>query len=84
MNGISGPFQSGPSAGLTANVDSKDKKKKKKALTKQDISAPKNFVHLAHVGWDPSTEKFEWNNIKDDRWKMLFTEVAENVSLVLV
>ena len=50
-------------------------------FTKDDISAPSNFKHLAHVGWNSQAGSFEWNNIQDDRWKNLFTEVSEMVSL---
>ena len=32
----------------------KDKDKKKIGLRKEDISEPKDFRHVQHVGWDPS------------------------------
>lgn len=31
------------------------KKPKKKSITKADIGTPQNFVHVSHVGWDPTT-----------------------------
>ena len=63
------------------NNEKKQNRKKEKKLTKEDISAPSNFMHLAHVGWNSQAGSFEWNNIQDERWKNLFTEVAGLVKL---
>lgn len=50
-------------------------KKKKGKLTKADISTPSNFVHLAHVGWDPKTGTFDSSNISSE-WKRLLDTVG--------
>ena len=94
--GISGPNQVGSNGGgmgggsgfgqAVTSFDSRSEKKQKKKdkkLTKEDISAPSNFKHLAHVGWNSQAGNFEWNNIQDERWKNLFTEVAGMVSASL-
>ncbi|XP_054712502.1 actin nucleation-promoting factor WASL-like isoform X2 [Uloborus diversus] len=38
---------------LSNGRDVKKEKKRKKKLTKEDISNPTNFTHLRHVGWHP-------------------------------
>ncbi|XP_043981699.1 neural Wiskott-Aldrich syndrome protein-like [Gambusia affinis] len=48
----------------------RDKKSKKKKLTKADIGTPSNFQHIGHVGWDPNTG-FDLNNL-DPELKNLF------------
>ncbi|XP_019720638.1 WASP actin nucleation promoting factor b isoform X1 [Hippocampus comes] len=42
----------------------KDKKNKKKGLSKADIGAPSGFKHVKHVGFDP-------NNLDPDLWNLL-------------
>ena len=82
MPGNGGGPGLGPAPVTTFSTGSEKKSKKEKLkLTKEDISAPSNFKHLAHVGWNNKAGSFEWNNIQDDRWKSLFTEVAGLVRL---
>lgn len=77
------PMQTIPEPTTTLNLSSsntpsggnKGQKGKKKKINKSDISAPSNFKHLAHVGWDPNTGAFDSNNI-DAAWKKLFDTVG--------
>lgn len=48
------PSNVGPSTG-TVSKKSKVKKGKKPPLTKNDIGAPTNFMHISHVGWNADT-----------------------------
>ena len=50
-----------PSDPFSAAKKSKPKKPKGK-LSKSDISAPSDFRHLSHVGFDPSTGAFDVSN----------------------
>ncbi|XP_035209353.1 neural Wiskott-Aldrich syndrome protein-like, partial [Stegodyphus dumicola] len=40
---------------LSNGRDVRQEKRKKKKLTKEDISNPTNFTHVQHVGWHPET-----------------------------
>ena len=69
---------SGSSAGsfFSKNRENKSNSKKntkagKSKIRKLDISAPSNFQHLSHIGWDP-VSGFDSNNIAPE-WKRLFT-----------
>lgn len=59
----------------TPSSSSKGQKGKRKKINKSDISAPSNFQHLAHVGWDPNTGAFDSSNI-DSAWKKLLDTVG--------
>ncbi|XP_037127686.1 WASP actin nucleation promoting factor b isoform X1 [Syngnathus acus] len=48
----------------SGNWNKKDKKNKKKGLSKADIGAPSGFKHVSHVGFDP-------NNLDPDLWNLL-------------
>nr|WAW84863.1 WASP/N-WASP [Halisarca dujardinii] len=61
--------------GLNTQQQSAGGKKKRKKITKADISGPSNFVHLAHVGWDPNTGSFDSSNISPE-WKRLLDMVG--------
>jgi Wiskott-Aldrich syndrome protein len=50
------------------------KKKEKKKIDKSMISAPENFQHLSHVGFDPKTG-FSASNIPME-WKVIFQKAG--------
>ncbi|XP_077428996.1 WASP actin nucleation promoting factor b [Vanacampus margaritifer] len=62
---ISTRYRLMPSASsLQIGKGKKDKKNKKKGLSKADIGAPSGFKHVSHVGFDP-------NNLDPDLWNVL-------------
>lgn len=55
------------------------KKKKKKSkdadLNHDDVSEPRDFTHLSHIGFNPEKGTFDIQNIPDD-WKTLFAKAG--------
>lgn len=49
----------------------KSSSKKSAEISIQDIGAPTDFQHLAHIGFNPLTGKFDSNNIPSE-WQSLF------------
>ncbi|CAL1534562.1 unnamed protein product, partial [Lymnaea stagnalis] len=58
----------------TIKKGKESKKDAKKKLTKEDIGAPSNFVHLSHLGWDPE-KGFDMNNLEPEM-RNLFQSVG--------
>lgn len=50
-------------------------KDSKRRLTKADISGPKDFRHLMHVGWDPN-KGFDLDNVDDPQLKQFFKKAG--------
>lgn len=56
--------------------DQKKKTKKKDAdLSYDDVSEPRDFRHLSHIGFNPEKGTFDIQNIPDD-WKNLFAKAG--------
>lgn len=53
----------------------RDKKKINRKLTKGDISAPTNFKHLAHVGWNDQ-KCFDLNSEEASNLRMFFQKAG--------
>lgn len=55
-NAQKSPFAQAPQASTFAGTglaSGRDRKRVNRKLTKADISTPSNFIHIAHVGWNP-------------------------------
>lgn len=52
-----------------------NKIKKRRHITKADISLPKDFKHVSHVGWDPN-KGFDIENIEDPQLKQFFNKAG--------
>ena len=65
----------------TAVVEEKKKTKTKKEkkkdadLSHDDVSEPRDFTHLSHIGFNPEKGTFDIQNIPDD-WKTLFAKAG--------
>lgn len=65
----------------TEEKEEKQKKKKKKEkqrdsyLTHDDVSEPRDFTHLSHIGFNPTKGTFDIQNIPDE-WKTLFAKAG--------
>lgn len=54
----------------------KNKEKKKDSdLTHDDVSEPRDFTHLSHIGFNPEKGSFDIQNIPDE-WKTLFAKAG--------
>ena len=63
----------------------KDKQKQKQKdsdLTHDDVSEPRDFTHLSHIGFNPTKGTFDIENIPDD-WKNLFAKAGLSNEIVL-
>ncbi|XP_047102964.1 neural Wiskott-Aldrich syndrome protein-like [Schistocerca piceifrons] len=47
----------------------------KRRITKADISGPKDFRHVTHVGWDPN-KGFDLDNVDDPQLKQFFVKAG--------
>lgn len=55
--------------------DTKKKEKKSTELSHEDVSEPRDFRHLSHIGFNPEKGTFDIKNIPDD-WKTLFAKAG--------
>lgn len=64
----------------TSSVDTETKKKERKKqkdsdLTHEDVSEPRDFTHLSHIGFNPEKGTFDIQNIPPE-WKTLFSKAG--------
>ncbi|GLV39259.1 WASp [Carabus blaptoides fortunei] len=60
------PYTNAPSYGKN--------KQKRRHLTKEDISLPRDFIHISHVGWDPN-KGFDMNG-EDPQMQKFFSKAG--------
>lgn len=53
----------------------RDTRKKKDSLSIEDVSGPMDFKHLAHIGFNPVTRRFDVNNIPPE-WQSMFSKAG--------
>lgn len=53
----------------------RDGRKKKEGLSIEDVSGPMDFKHLAHIGFNPVTRRFDVNNIPPE-WQSMFNKAG--------
>lgn len=60
---------------IIENQQTNKTNKKRRHITKADISLPKDFKHVSHVGWDPN-KGFDIENIEDPQLKQFFNKAG--------
>lgn len=63
------------SASIKSETVVKGKKKKDADLTHDDVSEPRDFTHLSHIGFNPEKGTFDIQNIPSE-WKTLFAKAG--------
>lgn len=75
MNCAASQFNHMPQTNQFGLGAGRDKKKINRKLTKGDISAPTNFKHLAHVGWNDQ-KCFDLNSEEASNLRMFFQKAG--------